>query len=590
METQVDYLGQEVEALKAPHAKQASEFFNHLLKAVKARLVYPASSKLPEQFKNDLYLKASEIFKTIDKLGYKISSDTIQYGDHIVYQSSSRTENFAHVFFRDGIINIIFSATLDEEELERFINLIAKMMRTVYIDDDLATLLWEENFPSISYELIDDGLEIETIEYSADKLRSGKNSTTEDLQSLFIDEGEITFDDDDFATAGREMNLRRRGHAYASMPEATQDFLNRVAEFTNDDKDQILQIVNEDAKFDHTEYILTVIFEILGMEKELPGYTETMTFIGKVRDNLISLGNFAGAASLLDRMKEMHGVLVNLSSPRADKINAFFLECASNEKISLITETANNLKDIESEGLTRYLTHLPWAAIDPLIGALGDLKYFKARQTICNVLAELGRGQIDLVARGLEDERWYVVRNIVMVLGQIGDNRILNHLKKTIRHPDYRVRKETLAAAGSIRTGDNYDFMILALSDPDVKIQIASLQYLIDHKVTKAYKAIEHIIEDKKFKDRPPDQIKKFLESYAYLGQDKALALLKPLALKRSFLISTKDERLKYVAISVLGLINVPQATKLLSKLANNKNPKISSIAMKASSNPGRMA
>jgi hypothetical protein len=556
------------------------------MKAIKAKLVYPSSSKLPEQFKNELVQKATVVFKEVEALVYKISSNTVEYSDHIVYESSGRNENFAHVFFKDGIINLSFHDIVSENELERFIYLAAKMMRTVFVDDDLATLLWEENFQGITYELIDDGLEIDTIEYTPDRLKSDSNVTVDDIQSLYLDESEITFDDEDFAQADVELNLRNRGKAFAAMTEESYSFLNHIAEFTKEENEQIAATVELDSHFDHVEYILTVIFEILGMEKELPGYTETLKFIGKVRDNFINLGNFAGAAALLTRMKEIQSVLKNMNTARAEKIDGFFVESATNEKISLITEVANKIKDMDSKGLLDYLLQLPWAAIDPLISALGELKYFKSRQTVCNALAELGKDQIDLVARGLEDERWYVVRNIVSVLGQIGNSRVLNYLKKTIRHPDYRVRSETLAAAASIKQGDNSDFMILALSDPDTKIQLSSLQFLIDNKCHRAFKPLEYIINDKKFKDRSSEQIRKFIEGYAQLGQEKSMPMLKQLALKRSFLSTIKDERLKFMAIGALGMVNSAEAAKVLNKLSKSKNKKISAAAMRAITAP----
>jgi HEAT repeat protein len=169
-----------------------------------------------------------------------------------------------------------------------------------------------------------------------------------------------------------------------------------------------------------------------------------------------------------------------------------------------------------------------------------------------------------------------------MVLGQIGTPKIINFLKKTIRHPDYRVRKETVDAAARIDTPDSVDFMILALSDPDAKIQMSSLDFLLEKNCTRAFRAVEHLVKDKKFKDRPPEQIKKFVEAYGQLGQDKALPYLKQLALKRLLFGSSKEERLKLITIGALGEIKVQEAARLLSKLSQNKNKKVSAAAMKA--------
>ncbi len=137
-----------------------------------------------------------------------------------------------------------------------------------------------------------------------------------------------------------------------------------------------------------------------------------------------------------------------------------------------------------------------------------------------------------------------------------------------------------------MKSEENVDFMILALSDPDPKIQMSSLNYLIEHKVTRAFRAVEHIVKDKKFKDRSAEQVKRFLEAYAVLGQNQALVLLKQLANRSLFLASSKDERMKYMAIGALGFINTPEVRKLLGKLSKSKKSKVAGAALRALKTP----
>ena len=87
MEQQLNYLDDSVlEELEEPHFREATDFFNSLVKAVKAKLVYPSSSKLPGQFMQDLAVKAGEIFKEIKSLNYKITSSAITYGSRTIYE------------------------------------------------------------------------------------------------------------------------------------------------------------------------------------------------------------------------------------------------------------------------------------------------------------------------------------------------------------------------------------------------------------------------------------------------------------------------------------------------------------------------
>jgi HEAT repeat protein len=577
----IGFIEDEIEALKRQNPKGAIEFFNLLVKAIKAKLVYPACSKLPSQFRDEFIQKASEIIAQSEGLDLKITSSSILYSDTPVYESSNRNENLAYIFFRDGITGLNFQPGITADELGRIIDLMAKMMRTIYIDDDLATLLWEANFEHVQYDLIDDGLEIETFEYSTDKFRSGTPEAG-DIESFYVHEGQLVFEESDFDVAKENSGLALRGQAYSKMPEKSHQFLNQISEFGSEEKTQIADTLGTDAGFNHTEYLITIIFEILGMEKEAPGYVEVLGFIGKALDSLIAGGNFAGASMLLTRMHELANVLKNLKNPRAEKIDNFLFECASKERIAQLTQALNMLKEIDIQGLKSYLEQLPWAAIDPLISSLGDLTEFRARQAICDILKSLGKDHIELLARGLEDEKWYVVRNMVAIMGEIDNPRVINYLKRTIRHPDYRVRHETVTAAAKFAIEESVDFMILALSDPENKIQLLSLRYLAQKKSKRAFMAVENLIKDKSFRSKPPEQMREIIEVYAELGQAKALPYIRTLLGKKLLFGSAMDERLRIYAAGALGKIDLSEAIALLNKLSSGKDGKVAATALRA--------
>ncbi|NIQ93499.1 MAG: HEAT repeat domain-containing protein, partial [Desulfuromonadales bacterium] len=40
--------------------------------------------------------------------------------------------------------------------------------------------------------------------------------------------------------------------------------------------------------------------------------------------------------------------------------------------------------------------------------------------------------------------RWYVVRNVVYILGEMRNAEVLPHLTKLLKHDDVRVRRETM--------------------------------------------------------------------------------------------------------------------------------------------------
>jgi len=561
--------------------KKIVEAFNLFIKTVKARLVYPASSRLPQQFKDELFSRYSALCDEFGGIGFKVEADRIRYEGLEVYRAPSKADNFAHVFFRDGILNFNLKKGLEENELDTFIEIIARMLRSASVDDDLATLLWESGFEHITYKLMDDIFNIDTFEYGTDSLKSASPSMA-DLNNLFESEINLDITAEDFEVPSEEQKKKGRTSQYVDAAGSVSEFIRRVATYDEAEKKAMSENLAADARFDFKEYSVNILFEVLGLETDNAGYHESLELFGKVRDDFIKAGDFNSALIILTRVRELEQAFKNLKNLKLDKIQGFIESFASSDKIKTIVTTLNLQKDVDHDDVTRYLKLLPWQAIAPLVTALGELIHYPARKAVCRALVTLGVEKIELVARGLDDPRWYVVRNIVSVLGQINDPRAIIYFKRTIKHPDIRVRKETLMATARVKGEEAYDFLIMALTDDDEKLQILALKELSQYKILRAYPQIERIVQQKEFKDRPPDQIKVFLEALGQLGGERAFDYLKKTATQMSLLASAKQKRLKNYAIRALGYVQTSEAARLLEKIANSRNHVLADTARRA--------
>jgi hypothetical protein len=561
--------------------RKIQEVFNLFVKAVKAKLVYPASSRLPQQFKEEMFSRLTMLIDEIGDLSFKVEADRILYEPIEVYKAPSKSDNFAHAFFRDGIINFSFKSGLLAKEMESFIDIISRMLRSAAVDDDLATLLWESGFEHVSYKLMDDVLNIETFEYGSETIRPKASPSSTDFKNLFENEINLEITAEDFEVPSEEKK-KQRANSYSAAAGSVTDYLKRVTIFSDEEKTEIAEQLIQNAGLDHKAYAINILFEILGLETDNAGYHESLELFGKVRDDYIKMGDFGTAVMLLSRVKEMEQAFKNLKDLKLDKIQGFIEGFAASDKIKIVVDALNTQKDIDYDKAEEYLKMLPWQAITPLVIALGELAHFPARKAVCRALAELSGDKVELLARGVDDPRWYVVRNVVSILGKVNNPKAMGYLRRTIRHQDIRVRKETLISAAKVGTEEAHDFLILALNDEDEKMQIMALKELVQRKVAKAYNQIEKIVLDKDFKERSSDQIKEFLEAMAQLGGDKAFDPLNKMASQFTLLASEKQKRLKNYAVRALGYVQSSLATKQLEKIAKSRDHGLADTARRA--------
>jgi hypothetical protein len=89
-------------------------------------------------------------------------------------------------------------------------------------------------------------------------------------------------------------------------------------------------------------------------------------------------------------------------------------------------------------------TLLRWSASDGIETIFHRLEIesnAKNRLALMRLIPRLGPGAIDLACQRLHDERWYVVRNATLLLHELKDPELLQHLAPLLSHSDERVQR-----------------------------------------------------------------------------------------------------------------------------------------------------
>ncbi len=582
MQEFIEITDSDLNDISASTKNMVGDVFNQLLKTTKAKLVYPSSSKLPQQFIDKLYIDFKVLLDELGDVRFKVESDGILYNNQPVYKARNKAENFAHPFFRDGILELEFRKGITEEELEKFVDILTMIMRSALVDDDLATLLWEAGFEHFSYKLMDDSIDLETFEYGTGALKTSIDPSPENYKNIFDTSQDLDFTEEDFDLESEKNNPQKRPAGYKSLVNNVAEYINRITEYSESEKAAINDILASDNEFNYRNYITDIMFELLGMEDDNAGYRETLDLIGKVRDDFIRSGDMRSATVIFKRSIELHEAIEHLNDEKAKRLGEFIHKFGASEKIRVIVDMLNTSKDIEYDLISEYVKLFTWHAVDPLIWALGELNHYPARRAICQGLEVIAVDNVEMLGKGTENPRWYVVRNVVSVLGKIGSPKALSYFKRTITHSDIRVRKETVVSAAKIGGDQAAAFLIEALKDENENLQTLALRELVKQKANKAFDYLKVMISDKNFKNRPVEQIREILEGFARLGGQNAFEQLKNQVTRKTLFPSEKQDRVRVYATRALGYISIPQAIRLLDKISKSRNKSMADAAKRA--------
>jgi HEAT repeat protein len=126
----------------------------------------------------------------------------------------------------------------------------------------------------------------------------------------------------------------------------------------------------------------------------------------------------------------------------------------------------------------QYLGLVAREAIQEFTALLAEEPDRQVRARMCQVLAKVGPPAVPVLLELLEDPRWFLVRNLVHVLGKIGDEAAFGPVVALLGHAHMRVRIEAIRAVAVITPRRAVAPIIGLVADPDPEVRLEAVQAL----------------------------------------------------------------------------------------------------------------
>ena len=251
---------------------------------------------------------------------------------------------------------------------------------------------------------------------------------------------------------------------------------------------------------------------------------------------------------------------------------------ATRYMIEEIVERLGRSKSEEDRASLRgVLLALGAEVVTPLVRNLVGATDLSARRAYRDALVELDRVGVPLLEDMVGDERWFVVRNMVGILGEIRSADAPEHFARTIRHSDIRVRRETVIALSKFGGEEAVQQLIVGLSDAEPSIRAAAALGL---GLTKAGTAVNPLVK-RLGEETDQDTVMEILRALGRIGDARAIAPLAERATGGS-LFSRTPLPIRVEAIRALGDIGGDAARTVLQRLMRDRHDQVREAAVKA--------
>jgi len=196
------------------------------------------------------------------------------------------------------------------------------------------------------------------------------------------------------------------------------------------------------------------------------------------------------------------------------------------------------------------------------------------RRKLVDILKNLGPDGVEVLVNSLDSAEWFLKRNILAILGDIGDKSVIDRLVPFVEDEDDRVRLELVNTFIKFEYDEGlYKF----LKDQSAEVKAEALRGLKDKIGPEAFKDLFPLFKQK------GDNI--HIELLKVIGEKKfqeatthIIEFLESLGVRKD----TAAEQLKDLGMSTLIRLNPENIKTILEDLKNSKDKQISTLAKAA--------
>ncbi len=522
--------------------KKVKDIVQSFQRSKKILRMYPSNNPIYLTTLENDHKRFKEFFYYRDEFTLKIRQNEMFFDAEQVYFNPEKEDNLALFFFKDGLRELTFRKGLSYEELEDFFKIISLDFSTEVLDDDIVTLFWEKDFQNIHY-VVDETVLSDDEEYEARAMQELENKESDEDSLLKA-----------YEDAFREEEVIKEA---SIVPLSDKDLQLLLKELEKDSQDKASKLVD-------------LLLEVFRMQSP-DDYSDLASFFGGAFEYIVQRGNIQAAAYTLSALKQFAEQKQTDEEARRHA-RRMILMAGSESVLMLLGEVLDSGQEVEEKLFEDFVKHLEKNAIVPFMKILGELKSIHARKLVIDALILLGTKDIVTLARGLNDSRWYVVRNIIYILRKIGDKRAVDYLLKTVRHGDIRVKKEVIRALGELGGGGVLQALRECLDDTDAQVRSAALKALGNIGSEAAKRITMNKVSEKEFRDKEFEEKKEYFEVLSRWKDNDLYEFLVGTLKKKSFFRRAKNYENRACAAYCLGLMGKKDALSLLNKYKNDGN------------------
>lgn len=531
------------------------------VKALQATQLYLPNNPIYQQALANLKAGFRPLWEHMDELVLDVTESDFVWEERPVLSQGNRSDSVPWLLFKDGVRRITFTPGVENEEITRFLGLLNRARALPPEgDDDVLTLLWEQDFQHIRYGFVDLGMP-EAAPLAA-KAEVPEGSPQEVRQRVEEEVGE---------------EARPRGVVSLEDFDATLYFLD------DQERAYLQQEVEREYSQDLRSNILAMLFDILELQTYSTVRAEVLSILENFLPYLLAVGDFRAVAYVCREigvvLRRARDVLPEHRKALEDIPSRLSQPEALGQLLQSLDEAAMHPTE---EELGQLFRELQPAALETLLHWLPKLTNQRVKELLTDASQRLAQAHPEGVGRALESEDEGVVLEAVRLAGRLRLTPVVSTLGALFGRAGPAVKVAAVEALAAIGSPGAIQELERAIDDPEKDVRVAAVRVLGQRGARRALPKIEARVNGKALRGADLTEKMAFFEAYGLLAGKDGVNTLAELLLSGGLLKRKEDSETRACAAMALGKINFPEARQVLERAAKDKDPLVRNAVARA--------
>ncbi len=540
-----------------PDVDVAPERVEDVLRALAAALrsyrLYEGSNAMVDRFVGLLRTKLSDLWNDLPELRLDIEESAIRWKGTSVFATTDVGSDLPFLFYRDGIREVTLLPGVEDVEVERVLSVLARAPSARQEEDDLITLLWQEDLTRLRYRAVELGVE------GVDLPRGDGASASQPIDSSVV-----------------------REEDHAPQFASTAAFEETLYFLDDAELRRLQEEIRREIERDLWRDILNALLDRL--EDGTPDrQVRIIRILGELLPAALANGRFDRAAALLQELSALASRSDTLSETAAADVRRLIDSIGSEESIQQLATLLEADPAMLADGAVAHLfIFFPPTSIAALMRVAESVEQPAVRRLFASSLQRLAEGNRAYVVELLRDADEAVVLSALRWIGRLEVGSAAGEVTRFLRHPSPARRLaalETLRALGAAASGNA---IIPLLEDEDRDVRIAAARTIGSLMFGPGRAVLEPLLTGKRLREVDRAEKLAFFEAFGMLASADDVPVLDRILNGRSFLSRGEPTEIRACAAIALGKVRHHTAREALSRATNDSDAVVRTAAARA--------